>query len=178
MSCPVHRFLQGQIDAQRILGPEPKEGYTYSSIAEYVFDNSVCSQGRTLTKSEAFYVALCKRKAFDYWGGPKPQACYSNAQELVTADAWRVLEYVEGFACHRLSSLPVLHSWVELNGAIIDTTPVWHDTLDGTQPTSCYHGAFRAKRRVILDRMVKDSRFHSFIDDWQNGFPLLKETSR
>jgi hypothetical protein len=176
-SCPVHNFLAGQIEAQRILGPAPRKGFRYASLAEYVFDNSTCSKGRPFTFIEASFVALCKQRAFNYWGEPQMKACYANAQQLITADGNDVLKYVEGFASHAGSILPVLHAWVELRGAIIDTTPVWKDTLAGVQPTSCYHGAFRATRRQVLDHMVEGEMFSSFIDDWTNGFPLLREAS-
>ena len=98
------------------------------------------------------------------------------------------LRYAEGIA--NGSILPVTHSWVVLNGKPIDVT--WGENLVAAghnrvrSPTrmlerikynlaNASYCGFTVPCEVVMRRCVETGMTPNFLDDWENGYPLLKE---
>lgn len=176
MSCPVTQLLNAMTAAERMHDREPPPGYRYTSIAAFVLDKAQCSCGREMSPRELRVMAEAWEKYKRFWGSPRPKECYANAQKLIIVARNDELLYAEGYAIHPGSILPVLHAWVELDGAIIDPTPIWNGKGLGVFGDGhCYHAAFRCGHERIIERVSDRSELASFIDDWNYGFPLLRK---
>ena len=71
------------------------------------------------------------------------------------------LQYVEGYAVIGGKN-PVLHAWnVDAEGSVIDST--WEPV------GSAYFG-------VILPRSIVEPAKTSVLDDWESGWPVLRES--
>lgn len=59
--------------------------------------------------------------------------CYETAYEVVdhlqTENAFEAVVYCEGVATPKYGGVPVLHAWVEINGAVIEPTWNWTGTI-------------------------------------------------
>ena len=98
-------------------------------------------------------------------GRGEEQACHKNSQLL--AHDRDALTYCEGYALYKGGSMPVLHAWVtDGTGRAIDTT--WDE------PGIAYAGV-PFNKSYIRRTCWRNAAFISFIDDWQNGYPLLND---
>ena len=71
------------------------------------------------------------------------------------------LQYAEGYAVVS-SKIPVLHAWnVDAEGSVIDST--WEPV------GSAYFG-------IVLPLSIVRGAKTSVLDDWENGWPLLRES--
>lgn len=175
MSCPVTQLLTSLVEAEKMAGREPPKGYHYTSIAHFVLEKAQCSCGREMTPEELRQVEGFRLSCERIWGRPKPKECFANAQKLVISGKDDRLVYTEGYATHLGSFMSVLHGWAELEGAIIDPTPVWGDPGLGVfGPGVCYHAAIRVDWREVTGRAGFRGQLSSYIDDWCYGFPLLR----
>lgn len=90
--------------------------------------------------------------------------CFSNSSLL--ARKHENLVYVEGFASGQKVPLPVHHAWVVRRGSnkVIDVTTEYFDTYIGVPfDTKFLKKHWRSKPKSS-----------SLIDNWEDGFPLLK----
>ena len=93
-------------------------------------------------------------------GGGKKKECYSNALHLATERP--DLIYCEGYAFGRV--FPVMHAWCcTKKGEVVD--PTWDDGKD-------YFGV--PFDRKFVWKTVTDRGYYGVIDDWQNGWPLVR----
>ena len=127
-----------------------RPGYHYRSIPDFLIREG---QEFTIGKRPSW----CKQGII--------KMCYSNARKLVKRFPTRVW-YAEGYAC---GIMPVSHVWCidKATGLVID--PTWEA---GTE----YHGIFVDTEYLI--RHDRDGGGDSIIDDWQNGWPILKDGER
>jgi hypothetical protein len=86
--------------------------------------------------------------------------CFENARLVSTAYGF---PYVEGYALHE-SKIPLLHAWnLGNDGSVIDTT--W-------RPVG------RAYLGVVFSAIEMAKWRGSLIDNWKNGWPLLRKHLR
>lgn len=159
-------------------------GYGYSSIYEYVAKNGREMVSRPLTREQTQYIRRATR------GQKFPiKQCYGNAQECLLKNQEDArLAYYEGYAT--TGFLPVLHGWLVLDGeCLIDLT--WRrrsekplrGRLDRTRifgeiPEGyAYIGLKVADRNEIFQRAMRLGAWCSFLDDWEQGYPLLRADS-
>lgn len=93
----------------------------------------------------------------------KMKECFRNAAMLVTEN--KNYTYCEGFAMGAV--IPVLHAWcIDGAGNVID--PTWENGSD-------YLGVpFNTK--YLWSTITRTHCFTSLIDNWTEGFPLLKNS--
>jgi hypothetical protein len=84
--------------------------------------------------------------------------CFRNAYMMACEHG---LRYMEGYALGQF--LPVHHAWnLDEHGRVIDTTDCWQDGSE-------YIGV-----QFSIEQVAASSE-GSVLDDWKNGFPILKE---
>jgi hypothetical protein len=162
----------------RVQGTLP--GYAYKSLYEYILRNGREMESRTLSKEQLQYLRVITRG-----GGFPMQQCYGNSQEtLLRSDTDHRLEYFEGYATTGL--LPVNHGWLVLDGeCLVDLTwrrrdakprgPILKTRIVGEIPDGySYFGLNVATRDQIWSRALRTKFWSSLLDDWQNGYPLLR----
>jgi len=129
-----------------VSGMFPKrEGFEYSSMEEFILKNGKFYEPKELPKD------IPEGKVKD---------CFMNAWHLAIDRP--DLTYVEGYAS---SIIPVLHAWcVDKQGNVID--PTW-----GTG--KAYYGVLFTKDYIMKTAMRR--KIFGIIDNYQEGYPLLKE---
>jgi hypothetical protein len=92
-----------------------------------------------------------------------PQMCFQNARNLASRHH---LTYVEGFALPDFANIPIFHAWcVDEKGHVIDNT--W------SKQGKAYRGV--AFALDFVRAQLKNTNCMSVLDNWQNGFPLLRK---
>jgi len=147
----------------------------YVSISDFILRNGTQFLSASLNEEEEEYVRSLGFK------GSRIKECYKNTQHALLFHLpclGMTLEYVEGYAC--ASILPVMHSWLSLNGKVID--PTWGPRsksnrrlgrILGTFPPDYdYYGVVIEEKKVsafINNHHV----WSSIIDDYHCHYPLL-----
>lgn len=89
-------------------------------------------------------------------------ACFRNAWKLAERNGFA---YVEGFASGPDLS-PVLHAWCSEPGS--------HQAIDPTADLDLYLGV-EVNLADVTDAMLRTGTHGSILDDWEAGWPLLRE---
>ena len=186
----LREYLEADVAMRRRISPEPMEGYRYASMAEYVLQEGEDFAPAPLTDSEAGWIfGLIESFRF-----PVKQ-CYANSQRVVTFTGLspnpdgHELRYVEGYG---LGMIPVLHGWLSLNGKVVDLTMRLQEGISrrsrvyrrrlrdrvlGEFPEGRGYRGVTFETDYVLRRIVETGLMGTLIDDWQNGYPLLREAS-
>lgn len=126
---------------------KPREGYRFQSI-----DELLLKHGRS-------FKPKAKPKGV-HWGRAKE--CYCNAATLATGSGLG-LTYCEGYAA---GIIPVLHAWcVNDQGEVVDNT--WR-----TKGTEYFGVPF--KTSYLIGALILRG-YYGLLDNWEQGWPLLKE---
>ena len=159
----IEDYLKKCVELRNKIGRNPK-GYNYVSQEDYVLDKGRQYFERKLTKDEKKIIWKLKREACIDEG-----RCFENCLRIAIEDKSGLVRYVEGFAC---AVIPVHHAWLVINDAVVDVT--WDlKHMKPLTPDREYYGVeFPDKKRLKLK--LWDSQL-SFLDDWPNKWPLLKE---
>lgn len=156
--------------------------YYYQSFEEFVLKNGQEFKSQKLTEEERKIVmGIIDRNFLDC----KVKECYKNAQ-LLAIESDGKIQYVEGFA---FGVIPIPHAWNLINGKVIDLT--WCN--DGNLIEKDRMRRNKRKENIILGEfykeeyfgvifsieeirknMLKKEMFTSIIDNWEEGYPLLK----
>lgn len=162
---------------------DPPPGYRYSSMEDLVLKTGRSFSSAPLTKDQHRYI----REVISRDGGRFPwKECFATAQRIKAfSDVENRLEYYEGWAMGGV--IPCLHGWLILDGErVIDLTwrktglarvrvKLEHTRVFGSFPDGWgYRGLRVASREEICERVARRREWGSFIDDWQEGYPLLK----
>ena len=149
---------------------KPKE-FHYSCSEELLLDAGKFYRSNELTKQEREYV----QKTLDSLGFmPRSKECYYNAQLMILNDYEKRLSYCEGIAYCGL--IPLNHAWLTINEKVIDLT--WKDGV------AYVFGKFKAdrsymgitiEREEIKDKVFKKECSISFLDNWEERYPLLRK---
>lgn len=181
-------YLNAMVTMRKRMHSTP-DGFAYSCMEDYVLREGQDFASEPLTDSEMSWLfALIGDSRFQI------KQCYYNSQRLLVYTGHvhnpdgHELRYVEGYA---LGVIPMLHGWLSLNGKVVDLTMRLRSKL---RRQSCV-GRRRLQDRVlgefpsderqyrgvtfetdfVLARVVATGMMGTLIDDWQNGYPLLKE---
>jgi len=164
------------------------EGYRYQSMEEFLLAEGTFYSAEPLTAAEEEIL----RRVLRLTSGPfKTKECYANALRLVMASEMLRgvdLRYAEGYAQGHV--IPVIHSWVVLNGKPIDVT--WSENMVESSynrlrsiakmlerikynlANNVYCG-FTVPLTAVYRRAVETGLTPTFLDDWENHYPLLRE---
>lgn len=148
----------------------PLKGAVYKNPADFILREGEVFRSAELTQAEVDVVKRAMgRKRFD------SKVCYYNAQRLVLSDTTGTLEYVEGYTRELFH-----HAWVALGPKVIDVT--FRHGGDGRPilgilpPEREYAGVRFA--RAYLAGALKGRSVIAFLEDWEAGWPVLRDTSR
>ena len=97
----------------------------------------------------------------------KEGTCFENAFWVASGNRHKYY-YCEGYAANK-GMLPVLHAWV-VNRK--------HEVIDPTCPFAKYYYGFIFKLSYVCQWVPKNRGHKSIIDNWIQGWPLLKETPK
>ena len=184
MTSNVREWLKVSTMARTQLGVSVPEGFKYACMEDYVNQNGVDFTSQELTDEEMKIVF----DAVDNHGGRfQQQQCYYNAQMLVHHDDTNTLVYHEGWAFGQ-AIIAVQHGWAEINGKVIDLTwrldqPVrkkgrLKNRVIGVFPKGYeYVGVAFPQKDDLRRLMLQRGWVGTLIDDWENGWPLLRGES-
>lgn len=154
----------------------PRPGNSYTSTYDYVLDRGTFEVSRPLASEQASWLAAVLQGTRAQW-----RECFMNAQLLADAYPDR-LTYREGFAVS-LSGFPCLHGWCVLDGThVVDVT--WRTKLRGAggrrirgvfPHTWSYLGVTIQNQGRHASRAIQLGAWSSYIDSWEERFPLLHE---
>lgn len=122
-----------------------------------------------------------------------PKQCFHNAQMMTLTDSYNEtqrVKYHEGYVWTRF--MPILHAWITLDDKIVDVTlstdplstqrffdgePPQEDLLDrvlGVIPEGWEYIGVPMESEYVVGIMLENMESRSLIDNWQDGWPLLK----
>ena len=172
----LDRYLEFIRMARKAVSAPP--GFFYTCFEDFVLRAGVRFESKPLTDADREVVTTACR----VWRKAAYGDCYMNAQRLVNLLERDDVRYAEGYA-QGAAFMPVLHGWVVLpSGAVFD--PTWKPTQHGGSDQSCglagdipmgwaYRGVIFSHEEVTA-HMVATKMWATMIDNWQDGFPLLK----
>jgi hypothetical protein len=129
------------------------DGFVYASMNAFL-------KAHAQTFSVAADQTLPPR--FHVW----PRCCFDNAYRLARRHP-NQFRYVEGLA---LGVIPVHHAWcLNPNDEVVD--PTWAHRACGSVGTE-YFGVVIP---LSIARQIRSKTNNSILDNWQRGFPLMRE---
>ena len=159
------------------------------SQEQYVLDRGVkMSSSEPLTEEQYEYL-MCLTGAIECL----PKQCFFNAQMMTLTDSYREtqrVKYHEGYVWVGL--MPILHAWITLDDKIVDVTlstdrestqrfingePPQEDLMDrvlGVRPEEWEYLGVPMETDYVTKTLVNNMEARSLIDNWQEGWPLLK----
>jgi hypothetical protein len=126
-----------------------------------------------------------------------PKQCFYNAQVMTLIDDYTFtdtprVKYYEGYVWTGL--MPILHGWITLDDKIVDVTlskdregsaqrfingePPQEDLMDrvlGEIPQGWEYLGVPMDNDYVVGFMLEKKESRSLIDNWQDGWPLLKK---
>ena len=169
-----------------LMSPSGKRpGYKYASTYELVAAEGRGFVSAGLTVDQHAYVrSVIRGRGRFPW-----KQCFSSSQLVKLNDRENRLEYYEGYAVCA-TGIPVHHGWLVLDGdRVIDLTwrkhglarvrrKLEHTRIFGEFPTGWgYFGMNVASGSDIRRYAVTYGEWASFLDNWREGFPLMRESS-
>lgn len=160
--------------------------WKFSCVEDFVVSNGQLFNSQSLTPEEyAILYAAAGNVRYPI------KQCFANSQQIVSNDTTGKLVYVEGYAS---GIIPIHHGWVSINNKVIDLTMRvyevidgnierkvkthkhrrWPDRVLGVLPRGREYMGVSFSRNEVLKNMVATKMYQSLIDNWQDGFPLLK----
>jgi len=142
---PVKEYMEHLVSFNE-KRPAKLKGFIYLCIEDFVLKN-----GREFIEKIPFWEDLMT-----------PKECYKNVTEIVIDN--ENLTYVEGFAQSK-GLITTNHAWCcTKEGKVID--PTWKDG-------EFYYGVPFATKYLIETLLEREK--YGILDDWERGYPLLKE---
>ena len=124
-----------------------------------------------------------------------PKQCFYNAQMMTLTDSYHEtprVKYHEGYVWTGL--MPILHGWITLDDKIVDVTlstdreatqrffdgePPQEDLRDrvlGVIPDGWEYIGVPMDGEYVVSFMLEKMESRSLIDNWQDGWPLLRQS--
>ena len=147
-----------------------KEFY-YINAQALLIEEGKIFESQKLSESELVVVQLAKEKA----GKMKKGECYYNAQRMILLDNSDQIEYWEGYTLIDNAAFPIMHGFNVINGKVIDyTLDIDGQSILGTFPPTAQYIGIKMKKEWIIPQITSGKPCVSFIDNWAEGWPLLK----
>jgi len=144
------------------------KGMAYTGPADFILKHGKQYTSEKLTPEEMDILKNVLDRQCSY----KAKQCYYNAQSIGLTG---IIGYVEGYADS--VGLPMPHAWNTINDKVIDMT--WgavHSTpVIGTLPEGWEYFGVQLPNKMINKLWGKSGVSHPMIEDWESGFPLLKQ---
>lgn len=181
----LRTYLQQTVEMHKRFRQTIPHGFAYWCMEDYVLQKGQEFASQPLTDDELdwlFRVIGHQRFAI--------KQCYYNSQMLLMSARFHEepheLRYVEGYAT---GVIPVMHGWLTLNGKVVDLTMrlrkdfkrqsaihqrrLQNRVLGEFPEDRCYYGVTFDTAHVARE-MITTGLARTLIDDWENGWPLLK----
>ena len=145
-----------------------KKGYAYDGPAEFILKHGRQFQSAELTPEEREILTDVLENECRY----KVKQCFYNAQSIGLAGT---IGYVEGYADS--VGIPMEHAWNTINGKVIDMTWKMNNNdqpVLGVIPEGWEYFGVELDHELIVD-MWGAGMSNNFINNWEDGYPLLKE---
>jgi hypothetical protein len=158
--------------------PSP-DGFQFSCIEDFVNKKGEAFESKPLTEDE---LGIVLKAANSYKGNFALKECFYNSQTLVFHDETETLKYHEGYACG-IAGLPVHHGWATINNKVIDMTwrlkearkqGFYRDRILGVFPEHYEYFGVSFKTARLRAKAKQRSFVGTVLDDWENGYPLLR----
>jgi len=142
----------------------------YKSLHEFVCKEGTELQSNELTKVELQIVKNALKKSNNTQAG----LCFYNAQCLVMGDLTDMIEYWEGYTMDK-GGFPILHGFNVINGKVIDFTHTINNKhILGNFGTEKEYLGVKFDKSLPLERLLSGKNSTSFIDNLDDGYPVLK----
>ena len=167
-----------------LLGANKDSPFKYPTTYDYVAKEGQEFLSSPLTDEEWAILEAAAKQALDslHEKDFPIKQCFSNSQALVMFDPAKKLQYVEGFC---LGIIPIHHGWVTINGKVIDVTmrirkgeafdrKLWGNRCIGEFAEGRLYCGKVFETQYVSEQVVARSQWGSLIDNWEEGFPLLR----
>jgi len=166
----IHNYINTLVECREKGNIYKPKGYYYASFDHLLAEAGKYYKPKEFTQEEKEYVNEC----IDMLGFvPAKKQCFYNAQMMMLSDIENKLEYCEGYA---ISIIPLLHAWVTINDKVIDLTWTHHNGkyVFGKFGQDRAYMGLNIPKSDIKRTLFKKEKAISFIDNWEDRFPLLK----
>lgn len=166
----IQNYIKALVECRESANIYKPKGYYYASFDHLLSDVGKFYKPSALTPEEMQYIHDC----IDMMGfTPAKKECFYNAQMMMLSDIDNKLEYCEGYG---ITIIPLLHAWVTINNKVVDLTWTHHNgkyVLGKFGQDRAYMG-LNISKKEIQRTLFKKEKAISFIDNWEDRFPLLK----
>lgn len=160
------------LSAGRTAAPEG----IYSCMYDFVLDHGIEFLSAELTQEDRDLVDAAKHGLGDEYFEKKQ--CFFNGQVLARGNPQ--VAYYEGYAMKEGLGFPILHGWNVVNGKVVDLT--WRDEggrrAHGTFPAGREYLGVSVNKASILEMWLSTGSSISHLDNWEEGWPLLRRPRR
>jgi len=167
MGARIKEYLEAQCELTKTSFKSLRElGYAYGSINDFILSKGTQFESLSLTALEKDIVAKITKRL-----RPQKHACFLNSfrfllnAKLYTEFDWK---YVEGYTWAVIA--PVYHSWVSLNGKVIDPTLRRYGEFPANEE---YFGVIFSPDEY-LEYCARTREARAYIDNYWERWPLLK----
>jgi len=156
-----------------------RQGFKYSGFESYYLANGHMYQREPYTRDERIAImAMMTKMHFS----PVIKQCFYNAQTMMSYG----FSYAEGYVVSDDLPIPIHHGWNVLNGKPVDLTLQRGRVRKTANPKTLLERAsynlehflyfgVEFPRETIMSIWRSEEIARPVVDDWKNGFPLLKE---
>ncbi len=161
----IEKYFEEFLEMRNKIGSIPK-GYNFSCQEDYIYNKGRRYFERPLSRAEKALVRDVKSRTELYEGH-----CFENCLYMALNDDTGQLRYVEGYAD---AVIVVHHAWLVLNDAVVDVTWDLTRTMKVLTPERQYYGVEFSDKKLLRQRL-RDRKQLTFLDDWPNRYPLLRQ---
>jgi len=148
--------------------PKSNDSY-YEGIDDFIKREGTTLLSQELTEEE---LAIAKT-SLRYRNNLRAKQCYYNSQCMILGDETNLIEYWEGYKTE--SNFPFLHGFNVINGKVIDITPIpSRKKIFGVFDENIEYTGVKFDKKMIFERILTGENCTSFIDNWEEGYPLFK----
>jgi len=143
----------------------------YKSIYDVVLREGKLFESKSITNDESKIIEKALKKSKQ----TKLGQCFYNAQCLCLSDESNQIEYWEGFTYDSEIQMAILHGFNTINGKVIDIThKINGKYIKGVFGIENEYMGVKFDKKMIIERICTGKDCTSFIDNWREGYPILK----
>ncbi|WP_242084977.1 MULTISPECIES: hypothetical protein [Aestuariivivens] len=143
----------------------------YKSMFEFVLKEGKTFESEELNEEEMKIVKEALKRSRNTTMGD----CFYNAQTLAMRDESNNIQYFEGYTLSKDIAYPYSHGFNVINNKIVDITHTINGKhIFGDLKNSKAYMGVEFDKSLSFKRILSGKNCISFIDNWQEGFPILK----